>query len=1076
MNFSFKTLNNLAGWITFGIAVVVLGLAAEPTGSLWDCGEFIAGAYKLQVVHPPGAPIFLLVGRLFAWVGSMFSSDPANIAYSVNLLSAVCTAFTALFVCWSTTILARLILVGRDGEPIGGQAIAAVGAGVVAGLCTAFTSSIWFSAVEGEVYAMSTFFTAMTLWATLKWYNLPDTADADRWLVFAFFSTALSIGVHLLSILTFPALAMLYYFKKSKKPTVIGTLIAALVGMAFIIAIQKIIIAGIPTLWAFFDKLMVNTFGMPFYSGIIPVLLIFSGAIWFALRLAQRTRNGLLQRVVVALGVVVLAYFSYGMVIIRANANTPINMNDPSDPMRLLPYLNREQYGERPLIRGPHFDGQPTGVNSEERYGRVGDRYAIVDEKVDYEYSSGDKTLFPRLGDYSQGRPALYRKWIEKPSGEPTFADNVEFFWKYQLGWMYGRYFMWNFSGRQNGDQGYYSWDPTAGNWITGFDAIDEGRIGNQAELPDFQKYNQGRNKYYLIPFLLGLLGMFFHYFRSKNNLQETKNGLVTAGVVIGLLSIVFRFAFNILEVDAYPLTVGLAGIAFLLFFADAIKRSPDFAAVLVLFVITGIGIIVYSNQPPNEPRERDYVLAGSFFTFCIWIGLSVVALWDMLSKSLKGAAAPVAIALALSAPLLMLTQNWDDHSRAHHFASRDYASNFLNSCAPNALIFTYGDNDTYPLWYCQEVEKIRTDVRVVNLSLIAVDWYIDQLRRKINDSPAVEMSIPREQLRGFKRVQIPYFAPRGEQEQDIRQVLKFLAEEHKQESGGGRAFDTYLPTRKMSIPVNKQWFIDNNTVSAADSTLIDTLRVDIGRDKKYIIKDELAILDIIASNIGKRPIYWAVTCREDKLMGFEDYLQLEGLGLQLVPKKVKSAMDAYGIIGSGGVNSEQMYQNIMEKWKWGNFDKERAFVDRSYMPSLQTMRVSIIRLARQLVVEGKKDKAIALVDKYFEVFPQMNFQYDQFTAFMADIYSLCGAKDKAAAKIRDIAAQLEQQFRFYESLDAGFKKGYKQDQDYAMSTVQNLIKMASTLEDEALLKELEAKFLPYMPSMPPKGMPGLPN
>lgn len=1018
MNFSFKTLNNLAGWITFGIAAVVLGLAAEPTGSLWDCGEFISGAYKLQVVHPPGAPIFLLVGRLFALVGDMVSSDPATIAYSVNLLSAICTAFTALFVCWSTSILARLIMVGRDGEPVGAQAIAAVGAGLVAGLSSAFISSVWFSAVEGEVYAMSTFFTAMTLWATLKWYNLPDTAEADRWLVFAFFSTALSIGVHLLSLLTFPALAMFYYFKKSKKPTVLGTLIAAGVGVAFIVAIQKFIIAGIPSMWAFFDKMMVNSFGAPFYSGIIPVFLIFGGAIWYGLNRAHRTGNGLLQRVVVGLAVVVVAYMSYGMVIIRANANTPINMNDPSDPMRLLPYLNREQYGERPLIRGPHFDAQPVGIKSEERFGRVGKKYVVVDEKVEYEYPASSQTLFPRMSDYSQGRPALYRRWIDKPSGDPTFGDNLTFFWRYQLGWMYWRYFMWNFSGRQNGDQGYYSWDPTSGNWITGFDFIDNQLVGNQAELPDFDKYNQARNKYYMIPFILGLIGLFFHY-RS---------------------------------------------------------RPRDFAAIMALFIITGIGIIVYSNQPPNEPRERDYVLAGSFFTYCIWIGLSVVAIWDMLRSSLKAAAAPIATALALSAPLLLVTENWDDHSRAHHFASRDYASNFLNSCAPNALIFTYGDNDTYPLWYCQEVENIRPDVRVVNLSLIAVDWYIDQLRRAVNESPAIEMSIPREQLRGFKRVQTPFFAPRGEQEMDIRQVLKFLSEDHRQESGGGRAFDTYLPTRKMFIPVNRQMLVDNKIISADEANVVDTIRFDLGRDKKYIIKDELAMLDIVASNFGKRPIYWAVTCREDKLLGLQDYLQLEGLGLQLVPKKVRSSMDAYGIVGAGGVNSEQMYKNIMEKWRWGNFDTHRSFVDRSYMPSLQTMRVSIIRLARQLIMEEKKDKAVALVDKYFEVFPQMNFPYDQFTAFIADIYNLAGEKEKAAAKIREIAAQMEQQFRFHESLSPNFKKGYKQESDYAMSTVQNLLKIAANMDDEALFNELQTQFQPYLPNVESGGGQGIQN
>lgn len=1020
MNSSFKTINNIAGWLVFGIAAVVLGAAAEPTGSLWDCGEFISGAYKLQVVHPPGAPIFLLVGRLFAWVATVFSDNPSNIAHAVNLLSALSTAAAGMFICWSTTILARLAWMDRGGEPAGGQAVAIAGAGVVAGLVTTFTTSVWFSAVEGEVYAMSTFFTAMTLWATLKWYNLPDTADADRWLVFAFYSVALSIGVHLLSLLTFPALAMFYYFKKAKKATAWGALVAAAVGVVFIVAIQKLIIAGIPAFWAFFDKLLVNSFGLPFFSGIIPVLLIFGGAIWFGLRRARQTNNGLLQRLVVAMGVVVLAYFSYGMVIIRANANPPINMNDPSDPMRLLPYLNREQYGERPLLRGPNFDARPEGIKSEDRYGRVGNHYEVVDEKVDYEYNSADEALFPRMGDNTQGRPALYRRWIDKPTGEPTLADNIEFFWKYQLGWMYWRYFMWNFSGRQNGEQGYFASDPSAGNWITGFDFIDENRLGNQKELPDFQKNNQARNKYYMIPFLLGLLGLFFHYR----------------------------------------------------------KRPKEFSAVMALFIITGIGIIVYSNQPPNEPRERDYVLAGSFFTYAIWIGMSVLVLFELLSSRLRlpeTAGAALSSLLALSAPLLMVTQNWDDHSRAEHYASRDYAQNFLQSCEPNAIIFTYGDNDTYPLWYCQEVEGIRTDVRVVNLSLIAVDWYIGQLRRAVNDSPAIDMSIPQDQIRGYKRVQTP-INPYGkpETEMTLQQVLQFVAEDHKLPIQGGRDLDSYLPTHKIAIPVNKQEALANKIISPNDSAVVDTIHFNLGEKKDYLIKDELAILDIINSNIWKRPIYWAVTCREDKLMGLQDYLQLEGLSLRLVPKRVPSSTNAYGIIGSGGVDTETAYKNIMEKWRWGNFDKKRMFVDRSYMPSLQTMRVTIIRIARQLVVEGKKDKAIALVDKYFEVFPEYNFPYDQFSAFLADVYFRAGANDKAAAKVREIAKTVAEQLRFIQSLSPDFQRGYAQDRDYALSTAQVLLRMADDLKDESLKKDLEQTLGAYLPTRPKT--PGLPG
>ncbi|MCW5924162.1 MAG: DUF2723 domain-containing protein [Saprospiraceae bacterium] len=1011
MNLSFKTLNNIAGWLVFGIAAIVLGMAAERTGSLWDCGEFISGAYKLQVVHPPGAPVFLIVGRLFTWVAEILSNNPADIAFAVNLMSALCTAATAMFVCWSTTILARLALEGRGHEPEGSHAIAVAGAGLVAGLTTAFTTSIWFSAVEGEVYAMSTFFTAMTLWATLKWYNLPDTAESDKWLVFAFYSTALSIGVHLLSLLTFPALAMFYYFKKEKKPTVWGTLVSAGVGVVFIVAIQKLIIAGIPAFWAFFDKLLVNSFGLPFYSGIIPVLLIFGGAIWFGLRQAEKRGNGLLQRLVVGLGLVVIAYFSYGMVIIRANANPPINMNDPSDPMRLLPYLNREQYGERPLLRGPNFDARPIGIKSQERYGRVGNRYEVVDEKVDYEFPPASQTLFPRMGDYSQNRPALYRRWIDKPTGEPTFADNIEFFWKYQLGWMYGRYFMWNFVGRQNGEQGFFSWDPSSGNWLSGIDFIDEMRLGNQKELPDAQKHNQARNKYYFIPFLLGLLGLFFHY-----------------------------------------------------------KRSPrDFAAIMALFIITGIGIIVYSNQPPNEPRERDYVLAGSFFTYAIWIGLSVLALFELLTTRLRLSEALGSVGatlLALSAPLLMVTQNWDDHSRHEHFASRDYASNFLNSCDKNAIIFTYGDNDTYPLWYCQEVEGIRTDVRVVNLSLIAVDWYINQLRRAVNDAPAIEMSIPQEQIRGYKRVQTPFYALGGEREMLLSDVLKYLGEDHKLPTQGGRDFDTHLPTRQFVLPVNKAEMIANNLISPNDTTILDTIRFNLG-EKEYLIKDELAILDIINSNFSKRPIYWAVTCREDKLLNLQDFMQLEGLSLRLVPKYTPSATDAYGIIGSGGVDTETAYKNIMEKWRWGNFDQKRLFVDRSYMPSLQTMRVVFIRVARQLVLEGKKDKAIALVDRYFEVFPEYNFPYDQFSAFLADVYFRAGDNKKAKAKIRDIAKTMEQNLRHYNSLSPNFQKGYKQENDFALGTAQTLMRMADDLKDDDLKKELERIFVPYMPNRP---------
>ena len=1011
---NFKLLNNILGWLVFAVTGAVLIAAAEPTGSLWDCGEFISGAYKLQVVHPPGAPVFLLVGRLFAWVASVVSSNPADIAFAVNMLSALSTAFAAMFIAWSATILGRLALVGRDEELDAGQTVAVLAAGLVAGLTTAFTSSVWFSAVEGEVYAMSTFFTCFSLWTVVKWYYLPNKADSDRWLVFALFAIGLSIGVHLLSLLTLPALAMFYYFKKTEKPTVRGTLIAAGLGVVTIVLVQKIIIAGIPGMWAWFDKLFVNSFGLPFHTGIIPVLLIFGAAIYYGLRRAHRTQNGLLQRGVVAFALIVLAYLSYGMVVIRANANPPINMNEPSDAMRLLPYLNREQYGERALLIGPHFDAKPSGVDTKSRYGRVDDRYEIVEEKSEYEYPAGSKTVFPRMGDYTQGRPALYRQWIDKPSGDPTFADNVEFFFKYQIGWMYWRYFMWNFSGRQNGDQGYYAWDPSKGHWISGFDWYDSMRLGNQAELPEHRKMDQARNKYYMIPFFLGLIGLFFHFRR----------------------------------------------------------RPREFAALMSLFIITGIGIIVYSNQPPNEPRERDYVLVGSFFTYAIWIGMSILALYDIFTTRFKLGGVPagaVAGAIALSAPLLMVTQNWDDHSRSKHYASRDYARNFLESCEQDAIIFTYGDNDTYPLWYCQEVESIRTDVRVVNLSLIAVDWYIKQLRRSVNDSKPIKMSIPQEQIRGFKRVQSPFYAPGAERPMELASVIKYLGEDHPLPAQGGRDFDSHLPTRKLFIPVDRQKVFDNKILPLADTAnIVDTMYFDLGESTSYLVKDQLAMLDIIASNIWDRPIYWAVTCREDRLLNLMDYMQLEGLALRLVPVRTASSMNNYGILGSGRVATDIAYQNMMEDWRWGNFDKERLFVNRSYMPSLQTMRVAFIRVGRQLVLENKQDKAIALTDKYFEVFPKYNFTYDQFAALMADVYGRAGATEKAAEKIRDIASTMKEILNFHDSLSASDQEAYQSEHNSTLGTAQLLMRTAQDIGDEELSQELQTMFSAYFNEAPP--------
>ena len=1000
---SLKKPETLAGWLVFLISFIVYAMTVERTGSLWDCGEFITGAYKLEVVHPPGAPLFMIVGRMFTFVAELFSSNPADIAFSVNLMSGMVSAFAAMFVCWSTITLGRLALVGRDRAPDTAESYALAGAGLVAGLASAFCISIWFSAVEGEVYAMSTMFTAMTLWAVVKWYGLPDVPDSDRWLVLAIFSAGLSAGVHLLSLLTFPALALFYYFKKYKNTNLLGMAIASVIGLAFIVFIQSFIISGIPTLWALMERVAVNSFGLPFHSGLLFVLLIIGGLIYAGLRYAHKHQNGLAQKLIVAMSLVVVGFSIFGVIIIRADANTPINMNNPDDAMRLLPYLNREQYGERELLRGPNFDASPLRVEEEDRYGRVGDGYEIVDKKISYVYADKDKVLFPRMSDGSQGRPNLYRQWIDKKTGNPTFADNMKFMFSYQFGWMYFRYFMWNFAGKQNAEQGYYSWNKKSGNWMSGIKPLDEARLHNMDELPTAMAKHQGSNKYYLLPLLFGLLGLVFH----------------------------------------------------------ARKRGKDFMGLLALFIITGLGIIVYSNQPPNEPRERDYVLVGSFFTFAMWIGMAVLALFEMYRDRVKNnlpIGALGASAIVLIAPFLMGFQNFDDMSRRHHTGARDYANNFLQSCDKNAIIFTYGDNDTYPLWYAQEVENIRRDVRVVNLSLIAVDWYINQLNRKVNDSPPINISLSPDKIRGYKRNQVFVDPYKNGPRMNLKDAMNFVGEDHPVPVSSGRTLESYLPTAKFSIPVNRS-LVQQNGIVKDMQNVVDAIPFDL--NKGYVLKGDLAVMDIIANNAWERPIYFAVTVRQESLLGLDDYLQMEGLGLKLIPVKAGKDPLIPGVLGKGRVDPDKVYDNVMNKFMWGNFDKFELFVDKSYAPSVQSHRYMMLRAVQEFIRRGENAKAIELCDKYFEAFPNMNFAYDYNSYYFIQSYMTAGAPEKAKQHALILAQESAEHLNFYQSLDpADLAAGFASDQRLATNAKTSLEQMAKELGDQAFTDKINQIFV----------------
>ncbi len=1012
---SSKKLINIAGWLAFAIAVVVFYLSAERVGSLWDCGEFILGAYKLQVVHPPGAPLFMIVGRFFTLFAELFSDDLSDIAFAVNLMSGVCTAFTAAFAAWTTGLLTKIAMVGPDAELDKGQSLAAAGAALVAGLTTAFASSVWFSAVEGEVYAMSTFFTAMTIWSAVKWYSLPNVVENDRWLVFSLFAAGLSVGVHLLSLLALPALGLLYYYKKYDNRNVMGALISIGAGLLYMVFIQKIVIAYIPLLWAKLEIFCVNSLGLPFHSGLVPTVLLVGGLAYFLLKYAHRENNQLLQLVTVIATLNVIAFSLIGVIVIRANADTPVNMNVPSDALRLVPYINREQYGERPLLFGPSYQAEPSGSNSEKVYGQVGDRYEYVSDKISYKYRNKDKMLFPRLADMTASRKQIYDLWrtntVGDAKGRPNMSDNIRFLVAYQLKWMYGRYFMWNFVGRQNGDQGYFSWDKASGNWRSGIKFIDDARLYNSDNEPDRLKNSEANNNYYFLPLIFGLIGLFWHM----------------------------------------------------------LKRPKDFVFLLMLFIITGIGIIIYSNQPPNEPRERDYVLVGSFMTFAMWVGMSIAAMYELIKNKVglkQGViAAGVATLLALSAPVIMLSENFDDHSRSHHQASRDYASNFLNSVEENAIIFTYGDNDTYPLWYAQEVEGIRTDVRVVNLSLIAVDWYINKLRNKVNDSPPLNLTISEDNYRGYKR-NVVLFAD-NDQAFPLDQALKVVNSD-KRLPGANRKMEGYFPSRKLMIIPDRQKAIDVGMIKPTDPDP-EPIIFTYPKSRQYLLKDDVAILDVIGSNIYDRPIYFAITCENSKLQGINDYMSLEGLALRVVPYKSRGVKEG-GVAYSGSVNSEEVYDNVMNDWKWGNFDKKDLFVDDSYSAAILAMRSAIKRAAADLYQKGQEDKAAAIANKYFEAFPAINFHYTYDVIPLIDILVRTNDIEAAKKHLTILGKEAQQNLLFFETIDpeiidASFT--FRSDTQRYLYAANDVVRLARQIGDPNFTAEMENLLRDYLNTRP---------
>lgn len=922
---NYQRINNLVGWFVFFIASYVYISTIEPTGSFWDCGEFIATAHKLEVGHPPGAPLFLMLARIFI----LFGGDNVKMyPILVNILSALMSAFTILFLFWTITALARKIVIGK-GEVAMDKIIAVMGAGMVGALAYTFSDSAWFSAVEGEVYASSSFFTAIVVWAIFKWENVADEKHNLRWLILIAYLMGLSIGVHLLNLLTIPALAFVVYFRKYKVSTK-GIIATAVIGTIILGLIQYGIIQEMITLAGFFDRLFVNSFGMPFGSGIIFYGLLIAAAVIWGLMYTKKKNQPVWNTAILCYVFIMIGYSSFAQIVIRSQANPPLDENNPENVFNFISYLKREQYGERPLFYGQNYnariidqkEGDDTWAKIEGQ-----DKYVKGPSKVEAIYEPDKCTLFPRMWSNQQSHINEYKKWVDiKGDRTPSFGDNIKFFFVYQTVEMYWRYFMWNFTGRQNDMQG--PGGITKGNWISGIKFIDEMRLGPQDKLPESLTSNKARNLMYFLPFLLGIIGMVYHYSRDNK--------------------------------DAW--------------------------VVMLLFFFTGLAIVIYLNGTPLQPRERDYAYAGSYYAFAIWIGLGVLALYDFLRKKTPATVAAVlASALCLLAvPTVMAKAEWNDHDRSNRYTSRDFASDYLNSCDKNAILFTNGDNDTFPLWYCQEVENVRTDVRVVNLSLLNTDWYIDQLKRKYYDSDPINISWTTDKYSLGRRDYIPFYDRGIKEAVELKELVDFMGSDDgaaKARTNSGEEVN-YFPSKNVKLTVNTEEVIANGVVSKEDTGKI-VKEMTWTLDGNYLMKNDLIILNILANNHWKRPVYFATTVGSENYLNLEPYFQLEGLTYHVVPIRTESRSE----IVPGRVNTGIMYNNVMNKFLFGNMNDEKVYLDENNLRMTTNFRINFSRLAEELLNEGKRDSAIKVLDKCLEVMPDKTVPYNYFMTKIAELY-----------------------------------------------------------------------------------------
>jgi len=1013
---NFRKINNIAGWAVFVFASLVYILTAEMRGSFWDCGEFVSACYKVQLPHPPGAPLFVLLGRFFI---VLFGDNPMTAAKAVNVMNAIASGATILFLFWTITHFARKLLIGSHEEPNLLQTYTVIGAGVVGALAYTFSDSFWFSAVEGEVYALSSFFTGLAFWAILKWEHENDLAGnnrqlrnrADRWIVFLFFALGLSIGIHLLGLLVIPAAVMVYYYNRYTY-TRKGAIIAFIIGCILTGLVQVVVIKWSVAIAGKFDIFFVNSLHLPFFSGFAFFFVLLAALVWFGLRWANKNNWSYLRLGLWCFSFMMLGYSAYLTTMERSNADPSLDMNNVDNPMNLVYYLGREQYGSQPIMYGTHFLAQPTGVEDGKiRYEKGPEGYVELAPDKEYTYDSKDYRLFPRVWDPSndQRHADYYISWlnldrvdaqsscyilrigdgvieVQDESGQPrkyyyeegfepapnaregsvvyagqplavkipNLADNIRWFMTYQMGFMYWRYFMWNFAGKQNDVQG--GGNRRDGNWLSGLSFIDDLRLGDQAKMPDSIKHNKENNKLFLLPFILGIIGCVYQF----------------------------------------------------------IKNRQDWIVSFLLFFFTGAAIVVYLNQAGNQPRERDYAFAGSFYAYAIWIGLSVVALvrlardiqdqlgfkntvlysgaitalvmlmsdanavngkslfaailggviasvitailiYAVRSASNKGSnlrtAAIASTALCIIVPIIMGAQEWNDHDRSKKTLAPDVAYDYLVGCPKNAILFTFGDNDTYPLWYAQEVEGVRPDVRIVNTSLLGIDWYVNQLRYKVNESPAFDVIWSEDQLRGFT-----YVINNGDKASTTQPLYQFLkntlggALNNENKSGMRLAIPSHL-----TVPVDVNYVKQAGLVKPTD-TVLNQITLDISPNKTFFSLDQLTMLSVLASSNWKRPICFTSPYGE---VGFGPYLRQVGLIYQIVPVAVNSSSSQ-----SLTMDVDKTKDLLMTQFRGGNANKPGVYFDEENRRHLLSIRATYAQAAMNLAIDGRKQEAVALLDR----------------------------------------------------------------------------------------------------------------